>query len=46
MSVLLRFTVSDYPFGVFKVSFDLDIMQRNGISTIQMNNSEMVMIVW
>jgi hypothetical protein len=37
---VLRFTASDYPFGVFKVFFDLDIVQRNGMSTIQMNNSE------
>jgi hypothetical protein len=29
LSVLLRFTASDYPFGVFKVFFDLDIVQMN-----------------
>ena len=40
LSVLLRFTDSNYPFGVFKLVFDLDIAQRNGISRIQMNNSE------
>jgi hypothetical protein len=40
LSVLLRFTAFDYPFGVFKVFYVLDIVQRNGISTIQMTNSE------
>jgi hypothetical protein len=33
LSVLLRFTAFDYPFGVFKVFYVLDIVQRNGLSS-------------
>ena len=41
LSVLLQFTASDYPCGIFKPFFELDIAARNGRSTIQMSNSEL-----